>query len=85
MEKLLEMNCSDKHLFSLLFLDSSLFIFCVDKNIDDTELKKSVLINSLQNTIELKNKNNKVAFLMDCSPKLILFWPTMTRLYPRII
>ena len=70
---LLEMNCSDKHLFSLLFLSSSLFIFCVDKNIDDTELKKFVLINSLQNTIELKNKNNKVAFLSDCSPKLIFF------------
>ena len=33
---LLEMNCSDKHLFSLLFIASSLFVFCVEKNIDDT-------------------------------------------------
>ena len=70
---LLEMNCSDKHLLSLLFLTSSLFVFCVDKNIDDTELNKFLLINSLQNTIELKNKNNKEAFLSEYSPKLIFF------------
>jgi hypothetical protein len=70
---LLEMNCSDKHLFSLLFIASSLFVFCVEKNIDDTELNKFKLINNLQNTIELKNKKNKETFLSESAPKLIIF------------
>ncbi len=70
---LLEMNSSDKHLLSLLFFASSLFLFCVDKNVDEKELNKFILINSLQNTIEIKNKKNKEEFLSECAPKLIFY------------
>ena len=70
---LLEMNSSDKHLLSLLFFASSLFLFCVDKNVDEKELNKFILINSLQNTVEIKNKKNKEIFLRESAPKLIFF------------
>ena len=70
---LLEMNSSYKHLLSLLFFASSLFLFCVDKNVDEKELNKFILINSLQNTIEIKNKKNKEEFLSECAPKLIFY------------
>ena len=70
---LLEINNSDKHLLSLLFFASSLFLFCVDKNVDEKELNKFILINSLQNTVEIKNKKNKEIFLSENAPKLLFF------------
>jgi len=70
---LLEINNSDKNLLSLLFFASSLFLFCVDKNVDEKELNKFILINSLQNTVEIKNKKNKEIFLRESAPKLIFF------------
>ena len=46
-------NSSNKYLLSLLFLSSSLFIFCVDGGINDNELSKFLNINNLSSTIEL--------------------------------
>ena len=50
---LANMKSSNKHLFSLLFLSSSLFIFCVDGEITDQEISKFLNINNLSSTIEL--------------------------------
>ena len=47
------LKSSNKHLLSLLFLSSSLFIFCVDGEITDQEISKFLNINNLSSRIEL--------------------------------
>ena len=69
----LNINCSDKHLLSLLFFASSLFIFCVDGNINQKELNRFLLINSLYDTIKLNDKKNKETFFRECAPELIFY------------
>ena len=70
---LLNVNCSDKHLLSLLFFISSLFIFCLDGNINEKELNRFLLFNSLVDTIKLNEKKYKEAFFKECAPELIFF------------
>ena len=41
------MKSSNKHLLSLLFLSSSLFVFCIDEEIKDQEINKFLNINCL--------------------------------------
>jgi hypothetical protein len=41
------MKSSNKYLLSLLFLSSSLFIFCVEDGINDKEISKFLNINNL--------------------------------------
>ena len=54
----LDINISNnKHLFSLCFLICSLFVFCFDQNLNNKELNKFQVINSLIDTLKLKNKN----------------------------
>ena len=69
----IDINSSNKHLLSLLFFTSALFIFCVDENINEKELNKFLLINSLPSTIKVKNKSHKDAILNECAPILYFF------------
>jgi hypothetical protein len=64
---------SNKHLLSLLFLSSSLFIFCVEGGINDNELSKFLNINNLPTTIELQQKSNRELIFTESSPKCIFF------------
>ena len=67
------MKSSNKHLLSLLFLSSSLFIFCVDGGITDQEISKFLNINNLSSTIELQQKSNRELIFTESSPKCIFF------------
>ena len=67
------MKSSNKHLLSLLFLSSSLFIFCVDGGITDQEISKFVNINNLSSTIELQQKSNRELIFTESSPKCFFF------------
>ena len=64
---------SNKHLLSLLFLSSSLFIFCVENGINDNELSKFLNINNLSSTIELQHKSNREFIFSESSPKCMFF------------
>ena len=70
---ILDINCSDNHLLSLLFFASSLFIFFIDGNINEKELDKFLLINSLQDTLKFENKKDKDHIFRDCSPELFFY------------
>ena len=70
---LANMKSSNKHLFSLLFLSSSLFIFCVDGEITDQEISKFLNINNLSSTIELQQKSNRELIFTESSPKCFFF------------
>ena len=67
------MKSSNKHLLSLLFLSSSLFIFCVEGGITDQELSKFLNLNNLSSTIELQQKSNRELIFSESSPKCIFF------------
>ena len=69
----IDINSSNKHLLSLLFCTSALFVFCVDENINEKELNKFLLINSLPSTIKVKNKSHKDAILNECAPMLYFY------------
>ena len=67
------MKSSNKYLLSLLFLSSSLFIFCVEDGINDKEISKFLNINNLSSTIELQQKSNRELIFTESSPKCIFF------------
>ena len=67
------MKSSNKYLLSLLFLSSSLFIFCVEEGINDKEISKFLNINNLSSTIELQQKSNRELIFTESSPKCIFF------------
>ena len=67
------MKSSNKHLLSLLFLSSSLFIFCIEQGITDKEISKFLNINNLSSTIELQQKSNRELIFSESSPKCIFF------------
>ena len=67
------MKSSNRHLLSLLFLSSSLFIFCVEGGINDNELSKFINLNNLPTTIELQQKSNRELVFTESSPKCIFF------------
>ena len=67
------MKSSNKHLLSLLFLSSSLFIFCVEGGINDGELNKFLNINNLATSIELQQRSNRELIFTESSPKCIFF------------
>ena len=67
------LKSSNKHLLSLLFLSSSLFIFCVEGGINDNELSKFLNINNLPTTIELQQRSNRELIFTESSPKCIFF------------
>ena len=74
----IDINASNnKHIFSLCFLICSLFVFCFDENINEKELNKYNLINSLIETLNFKNKTDaqKINFFSESSPKLICYIP----------
>ena len=74
----LDINASNnKHIFSLCFLICSLFVFCIDTNLNDKEINKFQIINLLPDTIKLKSKKyeQKLNFFIQSSPKLICFIP----------
>lgn len=78
---------SNKHLLSLLFLSSSLFIFCVQDGINDNELSKFLNINNLPTTIELQQKSNRELIFTESSPKCIFFisnsQPNLVNTFPK--
>ena len=65
------LKSSNKHLLSLLFLSSSLFIFYVEGGINDNELSKFLNFNNLPNTIELQQRSNIELIFTESSPKCI--------------
>ena len=69
----IDINSSNKHLLSLLFFTSALFVFCVDENIKERELNKFLLINSLPSTIKVQDKSHKDEILNECAPILYFF------------
>ena len=70
---LLDINCQTKHLLSELFFASSLFIFFIDGNINEEELSKFTLINSLKDTIKFNNKKEKDIIFKECAPELVFY------------
>ena len=70
---LLDVDTNNQYLLSLLFLASSLFVFFIDGNLNQEELSKFVLINSLQDTIKFNNKNDKEIIFKECAPELVFF------------
>ena len=81
------LKSSNKHLLSLLFLSSSLFIFCVDGSVNDNELSKFININNLSSTIELQQKSNRELIFTESSPKCIFFisnsQPNLIKTFPK--
>jgi hypothetical protein len=69
----IDINSSNKYLLSLLFFTSALFIFCFDENINEKELNKFLLINSLPSTIKVKKESHKDAILNGCAPTLYFY------------
>ena len=67
------LKSANKHLLSLLFLSSSLFIFCIEGGITDKEISKFLNINNLQTTIELQQKSNRELIFSESSPKCVFF------------
>ena len=67
------LKSANKHLLSLLFLSSSLFIFCVTGGVGDSEISKFLNINNLQTTIELQQKSNRELIFSESSPKCVFF------------
>ena len=67
------MKSSNKHLLSLLFLSSSLFIFCIEGGITDKEISKFLNINNLSSTIKLQQRSNRELIFSESSPKCIFF------------
>ena len=78
---------SNKHLLSLLFLSSSLFIFCIEGGISDNELNKFLKLNNLSSTIELQQKSNRELIFTESSPKCIFFisnsQPNLIKTFPK--
>ena len=70
---LLDADTNNQYLLSLLFLASSLFVFFVDGNLNEEELSKFILINSLQDTIKFNNKKDKEIIFKECAPELVFF------------
>jgi hypothetical protein len=81
------LKSSDKHLLSLLFLSSSLFIFCIEGEINDNELSKFLNINNLSSTIELQQRSNRELIFTESSPKCIFFisksQPNLINTFPK--
>ena len=81
------LKSSNKHLLSLLFLSSSLFIFCIDGGVNDNELSKFLNINNLSSTIELLQKSNREFIFTESSPKCIFFvsnsQPNLINTFPK--
>ena len=81
------MKSSNNHLLSLLFLSSSLFIFCVNGGINDNELAKFLNINNLSSTIELQQRSNRELIFTESSPKCIFFisnsQPSLIKTFPK--
>ena len=79
---LLDYDGANKHLLSILFFASSLFIFCIEGNLNEKELNKFILLNSLPNTIEFEKKKEKYSILEECSPQLIFFISNFNSILP---
>lgn len=81
------LKSSNKHLLSLLFLSSSLFIFCIEGEINDNELSKFLNINNLSSTIELQQRSNRELIFTESSPKCIFFisksQPNLINTFPK--
>lgn len=79
---ILDINCSDKHLLSLLFFASSLFIIFIDGNINEKELNKFLLINQFQDTLKFDNKDDKNYIFKDFSPELFFLIANFNSSFP---
>lgn len=79
---LLDFKGSNQHILSLLFFASSLFIFCVEGNINEKELNQFILLNSLPDTIKFKNRKEKETIIEECSPHLIFFLSNFNSILP---
>ena len=74
-------HTSNKYLLSLMFLVSSLFVFCVKNELNETQINKFKEIPKLPTTIEMNNKNNREVILIESSPKC-LFYISKSNLNP---
>lgn len=83
----MNIKSSNKHLLSLLFLSSSLFIFCVQGSLNENEIGKFPLITSLPTTIELQQKSNREATFIESAPKCIFYIsntnPNILNIFPK--
>lgn len=80
---LLDIKGSNKHLLSLLYFASSLFVFFVEGNINEKELNKFILINSLQDTVKFDDKKDKDTVFIECAPELVFFISNFNTILPK--
>ena len=80
---LLDIKSSNKHLLSLLYFASSLFIFFVEGNINEKELNKFILINSLQDTVKFDNKKDRDITFVESAPELVFFISNYNSILPK--
>ena len=80
---LLDVKGSNKHLLSLLYFASSLFVFFVEGNINEKELNKFALINSLQDTVKFNNKKDRDTVFIESAPELIFFISNFNSILPK--
>ena len=70
---LCNIHTSNKNLISLLFFASSLFIFCINNELNENEINKFKEITKLPTTIEMNNKNSREIIFTETSPKLLFY------------
>jgi len=81
---LLDIKGLNKHLLSLLYFASSLFVFFVDGNINENELNKFTLINSLEeDTVKFNNKNDRDIVFIESAPELVFFLANYNSILPK--
>lgn len=80
---LLDIKGLNKHLLSLLYFASSLFVFFVEGNINEKELNKFTLINSLQDTVKFDNKKDKDIVFIESAPELVFFISNFNSILPK--
>ena len=70
---LCNIHTSNKNLLSLMFLVSSLFIFCIKNELNENQINKFKEIPKLPTTIEMNNKNNREVIFIESSPKCLFY------------
>lgn len=80
---LLDIKGLNKHLLSLLYFASSLFVFFVEGNINENELNKFILLNSLEDTVKFDNKKDRDFVFTEIAPELVFFIANYNSILPK--
>ena len=80
---LLDIKGLNKHLLSLLYFASSLFVFFVEGNINENELNKFILLNSLEDSVKFDNKKDRDIVFTESAPELVFFIANYNSILPK--